>query len=141
MILRAIMALGSVWLLMPHNPGLGSPQPPAIRCDADGGCNIGAADPEREVIFQRLRAIRREIQDDGRVQDGVASILATVRLRRKNARRPFPAAVRCRRREGAEPRFCAGHVTRMQASPVRPAMLFHSAVTMILPKNRTTPGR
>jgi hypothetical protein len=75
MIIRAIMALGSVWLLMPHHPDLGLPAPPAVTCDADTGCSLGATDQTREAIFQRLRAIRREIQTDGVNREGLVSNL------------------------------------------------------------------
>lgn len=56
-------------MLMPHHPDLDLPPATAIACDADTVCSIAAADPVREAIFQRLRAIRRELQTDGPVQD------------------------------------------------------------------------
>jgi hypothetical protein len=70
MITRTAFALGMVWLFMPHHPDLGLPATPNSSCTAP---DCEAAQQERDAIFQRLRAVRSEIQADGRAQYGMLS--------------------------------------------------------------------
>jgi len=71
MITRAMLSLGLVWLLMPHHPDLGLPAAPEAVCAADPAC--GASQQERDAIFQRLRAVRSEIQTEKQARVGMLS--------------------------------------------------------------------
>jgi len=71
MITRAMLSLGLVWLLMPHHPDLGLPAMPDTVCAADPAC--GAGQQQRDAIFQRLRAVRGEIQTEKQAQGGMHS--------------------------------------------------------------------
>ncbi len=69
-----MLSLGLVWLLMPHQPDLGLPAAPDTVCATDPACNAGQQ--ERDAIFQRLRAVRDEIQAEKQTQDGMRSGVA-----------------------------------------------------------------
>ncbi len=60
MIARAVLALGLVWLMAPHQPDLGLTRPastsPCASCDTSL-----AGEQARSEIFQRLRQIRAEL--------------------------------------------------------------------------------
>jgi hypothetical protein len=57
-ILRAALAVGLVWLMVPHQPDLGLPDDPRRASSA-----AAADESVRAAILQRLREVRAELED------------------------------------------------------------------------------
>ncbi len=62
MIARATLALGLVWMALPHHPDLGIPimEP----CGRRACITVADTEPQRETIFRRLREVQNEIHNE-----------------------------------------------------------------------------